>query len=49
MNELIEAVERMRFCQKEFTRTRNYAALDNAKKAEKKVDEMLATLKEVTK
>jgi hypothetical protein len=45
MKELIEAVEHMRFCQQEYFRTRNYAALDNAKKAERKVDEMLAKLR----
>jgi len=44
MNELIEAVKRMRFCQNEYFKIRNYTTLHNAKEAEKKVDKMLVDI-----
>lgn len=35
------AVKQMRFCQKEFFKTKNYYSLENAKHAEKVVDKMI--------
>lgn len=41
MDELIEAVQRMRYCQIENDRVRNYVALHNRLEAEKVVDRLL--------
>lgn len=41
MKELIDTVKQMRYWQKEYFKTRAFPALDNARKFERKVDQLL--------
>lgn len=39
--EFKEVVRNMRYCQNEYFKTRSYPALENSKKLERKVDQMI--------